>query len=470
MATAQPRPVPGQSQAPRRRILRIGVLLGGKIIEERLIRERTDVTLGQSAKNTFSIPLETLPRQWTLFGMENHQYQLRFTPQMDGRISDGGQVYPLETLKGHTAQHRGDHWVLPLSDQSRGKVQLGELTLLFQFVTEPPKQPRPMLPASVRGTFADRIDPRLAVILSISILAHFALALFAWFHDPSTAGGLADQAYNMTFKQQTYETNTFDMPVTTPEASGEPAAAKPAGGEDKKPSKQPAGGEKKPEGDAGKGDGRNSNDAVALQEEASRFADALFSDDEAGSGLSGDMSRRKPGTDLGQQLEDVKESGKQVAVGGGSGRGTRGDTGPRVGTGTGPKLGGPSGIDSAGGGRGEEKVPTGRIAVSDKQTFDESSLTPDAVLAKIMSAYMAGLKRCHKETLKKDPSARGKVVLKFTVNETGRVVSPSVKGFNDELDACIRGRVETWRFAEPRDKDGDATDATFQIALALQPE
>jgi hypothetical protein len=454
----------------RRRILRIGVLLGGKIIEERLVRERTDVTIGQSAKNTFSIPLESLPRQWTLFALENDNYQLRYTQQMDGRISDGGQIYPLDNLKNQTAQNRGDHWVLPLSDQSRGKVSIGELTLLFQFVTEPPKQPRPMLPASVRGTFADRIDPRLAVIMSISIILHFALALFAWFHDPRIGTGLADRAYNMTFTAQTYD-ESFQVPelptTDTGEAAGEP---KPAGGE-KAPDKKPAGGgDKKPAGGGKPDGGRDSNDAVALGEQAANFADALFSDDDGGSGLSGDMNRRKPGTDLGQQLNDVRESGKTVAVGGGSGRGTRGDGDPRTGTGKGPKIDGPSGPVSAGGGKGEEKVPSGRISVSEKQTFDESTLNADAVLAKIMSAYMAGLKRCHKEALKTDPNARGKVVLKFTVNESGRVVSPSAKGFDSTLDACIRGRMESWRFAEPKDKDGDPTDATFQIALAMQPE
>jgi hypothetical protein len=54
------------AHGPRPRILRIGVLLGGKIVEERLIRDRGDVTVGQSSKNTFSVPLEGLPREWTL--------------------------------------------------------------------------------------------------------------------------------------------------------------------------------------------------------------------------------------------------------------------------------------------------------------------------------------------------------------------------------------------------------------------
>ena len=90
------------AQAGRRRILRIGVLLGGKIVEERLIRGHDDVTIGQSSKNTFSIPLETLPRQWTIFGNENEGYVLKFLPKMDGRISDGeiGFVSALTSIFG----------------------------------------------------------------------------------------------------------------------------------------------------------------------------------------------------------------------------------------------------------------------------------------------------------------------------------------------------------------------------------
>ena len=62
---------PQQQQAPRQRILRIGILLGGKIVEERLIRERTSVSIGQSMKNTFSIPVEGLPLEFTLFALDD---------------------------------------------------------------------------------------------------------------------------------------------------------------------------------------------------------------------------------------------------------------------------------------------------------------------------------------------------------------------------------------------------------------
>ena len=105
-------------------------------------------------------------------------------------------------------------------------------------------------------------------------------------------------------------------------------------------------------------------------------------------------------------------------------------------------INGPGGTETAGGPK-EEKAPTGRIQVAEKQTFDDSSLTPDIVLAKIQSAYMAGIKRCYKEHLKKDASARGKVTLDLTVNETGRTTSGKANGFASEIDDCIsRSDVE----------------------------
>src|SRR5262245_16651145 len=115
MATAAPRtPQPQQAAGgSRRRILRIGILLNRTLVEERQMRERSEISIGQSAKNTFSIPLENLPRQFTMFQVEDGRYRLNFTPQMDGRISEGGQPMRLEDLRSKGAENRGDHYSWP---------------------------------------------------------------------------------------------------------------------------------------------------------------------------------------------------------------------------------------------------------------------------------------------------------------------------------------------------------------------
>ena len=38
-----------------------------------------------------------------------------------------------------------------------------------------------------------------------------------------------------------------------------------------------------------------------------------------------------------------------------------------------------------------------------------------------------------------------------------------------KLDSCISGQMSTWRFPIPRDKDGQPTDVSFHVALALRP-
>lgn len=457
-----------QSSGPRPRILRIGVLLGGKLVEERLIRDHKPVSIGQSMKNTFSIPVEGLPLEFTMFAIDNGKYTLRFLKKMDGRVSDGSAApQTLEALKGRGAS-AGDYYEAPLTEQARGKISLGDLTVLFQFVTEPPRQPKPMLPASVRGSFADRVDPRLSVILGISLIAHFSIVIIALLNDLETGDSIAERAYNLTFKPDVYQVDVAPPPEPTQVGS---AAGSAAGAEVKKPDapKNPTPG-KTPEKPGGDDGGRSAGTDVGMaEEEAMKFADLLTGEGADGTS-QGDMSSRRPGADLGQQIADVAEGGKSVDVGGGAGRGSRGDGDARVGTGSGPKIEGPGGTTSAGGGKGDEKVPTGRISVSDKQTFDESTLTPDVVLGKIQSAYMAGLKRCYKTFLAKDASARGKVKLDLTVNETGRTVSHKATGFAGEVDACIEGLMGSWRFPVPKDKDGETTEASFSITLQLVPD
>ncbi len=455
---------PQVANGPRPRILRIGVLLGGKIVEERLIRERGPVSIGQSMKNTFSIPVEGLPLELPLFALDDKgRYHLRFLNKMDGRLSAGDQVNTLEALKGRGATNHGDFWDYPLSDNARGKLTIGDLTILFQFVTEPPRQPKPMLPASVRGSFADRFDPRLSVILGASIIVHFAIVIIALTMDVEENNGLADRAYNLTFQQEEYKVD-IEQPKPVEQQQG--SAAGSAAAPEKKPAEKPS--TQKPAEKPSSGRDQSADVQLQQEENARAMADLLTGEGDNGTS-EGDMSKRRPGADLGQQIADVREGGKTVSVGGGAGHGPRGDGDPRVGTGKGPGIQGPGGTTTAGGPK-EEKAPTGRIQVAEKQTFDDSSLTPDIVLAKIQSAYMAGIKRCYKEHLKKDASARGKVTLDLTVNETGRTTSGKANGFANEIDDCISAQMSSWRFPIPKDKDGEPTEASFRIALQLVPD
>ncbi|HWN69851.1 MAG TPA: hypothetical protein VNM90_19550, partial [Haliangium sp.] len=201
----QPSQPPRRSGAPApasQRALRIGLVLGKEIVEEKLIRERTEITIGQSLKNTIHVPVHGLPRSWPLFRAEGGRYVLRFNEAMDGRVADGDEVHTFDALKGKRARRVDDAWVLPISEQSRGKIALGNMTLLFQFVDPPAPEPPIALPASIRGTFADRIDPVLSVVLAISLLLHFSVALYAYQRD-RVVRTRTTRIYNETFQRPT---------------------------------------------------------------------------------------------------------------------------------------------------------------------------------------------------------------------------------------------------------------------------
>ena len=127
MATqaAARQPVPSAPGA-KLKILRIGIIQGGRIVEERLVRKRENITIGQSAKNMFVVLSDALPRNWLLFEASGTGYVAHFSDGMDARIAVGNEIISLSQLKQTgKIQKRGAAWVLPLDERSRGKITLG---------------------------------------------------------------------------------------------------------------------------------------------------------------------------------------------------------------------------------------------------------------------------------------------------------------------------------------------------------
>ena len=303
------------------------------------MRAHGDITLGQSAKNTFSIPIEGVPRQFTMFRAEsNGTYRLHFTKQMDGRISDGGQPITLSELKERGAEHHGDSWSWSLPQTARGKIEIGDCALLFQFVAEPPSQPKPRLPASVRGSLGDRINVRLSAIVALSVLLHASVVGYAMFiEDPDRPNGIAERAYNLTFKADATTIEVVQPPVqpgaqataTTPlKVPEKKSSAAPVQRNQPAASSQAPGAASPEKIVAGK-----VTEAAVLREHAVAFAAALNSEDASDAGQFGTMAARAPGSDLGMQIQNIADGNRTVQVGAGSGRSTHGDADPRIGTG-----------------------------------------------------------------------------------------------------------------------------------------
>src|SRR3954453_301055 len=160
------------------KIMRIGIVQGGRIVEERLVRRRENISIGQSAKNMFVVPADALPKEWMLFQQTPRGYVAHFADAMDARIAVGNEVISLAQLKqaGKIKRH-GQSWVMLLDERSRGKITVGDMTILFQFVTPPPPQPRPPLPPSVPGSFASNLDWGFTSVAGLSFVPHVAFVL-----------------------------------------------------------------------------------------------------------------------------------------------------------------------------------------------------------------------------------------------------------------------------------------------------
>ena len=88
-------------------------------------------------------------------------------------------------------------------------------------------------------------------------------------------------------------------------------------------------------------------------------------------------------------------------------------------------------------------------------------LTPDAALARIEAVYRPGVQRCYQSRLKRDPRARGNVVVTFTVSEGGTLASAHAKGVHRSIEQCVERAMLRWSFPPPRE------EMTIRVALRL---
>lgn len=470
---------PQQRPVARVRSLRIGIILGKKIIEEKLFRKREKITVGQSATNTFCVPTRGLPKSFQLFTVENGSYYLNFTDNFDlieSRVAAEGSIQKLAEAKNRAQRGPTGAYRIKLPESARGKVVVGGLTLLFQFVNAPPLQPRPRLPASVRGTLADRVDPHLAIILLISLLFHGGLMFWAFFFADPFVGSKIERAHQ-EFQAESYREATiatFKVPTEPVEADetgeadqeGEKTAEKTP--TRARPKKGDGGGGDQKEAGGGGDDGAPSD--AAIDDAIADTAMLKMLTGGAGEGSTfGKMSETDQGAGLAAQIDDVKKSGSKVATTGGAGkRRGRGSSSGKIGTGKGPGVKGIKEGDVKGTGTKKETKISSRVKF-DVDDIDMTSLDPDAVARKIRSRYLGAIKRCHERALKRDPKIGGRIDLQFTVSISGKVTKSRVKrGFDAEVDSCVLKLSRKWRFAAPKDDDGNPTSATFVIPLVLK--
>ena len=457
MSATQPKP----ANPPA---LRLAIVLSGTVVAEQIVRDHRPFSIGQAARASVQLPLSSLPRAWDLLTLTTDGLRLRLAPGMDARVSVGDEVWTRATCDARGTVANGVTTVtLPLA--AHGRIELGEVRVLFQGVRMPARAPVPALPRALRGSLADRIDGRIAALAAASLVVHVGLMVAASLNDPPGDATMAERATEQ-YRDDTVaiidaSDPIFDLTPPTSDPEPEPGAATKPSTPEPGPSKPSTpstpstkpGPSREPTIDDPSGD-------------ATRMADLLFASDGDSGRLVGDLAARKPGTDLAQQLDEVKNGNQTASIGNQTDR-VRPDGTPQIGTvqepGTPTKDPGLDKID-----KGDELVPPGRIKpVPGPRPTGEPPV--DAIIRKISTTYMGGLQRCYKKSLAGDATLAGKVSLTFTVTDRGALTDGNAAGVESELAGCIEGLMSKWTFTPVKDGDGDATDVDVKLGLALTP-
>jgi len=433
-----PSPNTRQPRDSRRRLLRVGIFHAKRIVEERLVSGTAAVTIGTSPRATFIVPWDGVPHRWRLFEQRGGRRYLRLGARMSARIAaaSGGNV------ANYDGDGAGADQPIPLADDARGKITVGDTTVLFQVLRPPAPQPRPRLPFSLQRRATDGIERGFVAVLAATLVLHVAVVVYLrqveWPRRPSIEE-VPDRFISHLVR--TPRPATPAAPATVATARPTPAAPStprphvpPAPAPATRPG-GPSAGERKAIIEA---QVRNIGLIPLLTARAadgtSPIADVL---------ASGAVDRP-----LDEAMKDIGGIG---VAGLNPLPGLTPSSGKlRVGTVDPLNLGSRVAPPTATGPAGGERSVASRVVVA-PPVLESGKADLDAIVRDIRGRRKA-IAACYERALKLNPALAGKLVVRFSIASAGTVVAVAVD--EDTLGAadvagCVRGLIARWRFAPP---------------------
>jgi hypothetical protein len=434
-------------------------------------------TIGESHGASFHVPPAGLPdgAAFPLVRGSDHEFALNFTQQMQGEVTFDGQSIPLgQLVSSGRAGSQGSSYTFPLPPGANCRVKYNDLTFFVNSVA----------PGAVIKGGSDTDKPfwfyngaSFAVIGSLLVLTHLI---------PNEAGELS--------LDEMSEENRFVGYLNAPDKPPEEEEPPP---EDQENSDEEAGGtgqrHKGEEGKMGKPTSKSKSglyamkgpkDAIpqmarnfdpemaarnagilgVMQQQSGHFLASPYGGAFAVGNDDGDVWGGLTGTEVGEAYGvgglGLVGTGRG---GGGTGEGTIGlgntgliGKGGGGGTGSGYGRGGGAGF----GGRGT-RVPTVRQAKAEVQ----GALDKD-IIRRIVRAHINEVRYCYNQALARDPNAKGRVAVQFTIGGTGKVPSAVVQEStlkDAAVGNCIAQSVKRWTFPKP--EGGGSVIVTYPFVL-----
>lgn len=447
------------------KILRVGVIHNGRILDEQVFRKAETIFIGDSEKSHFVVPSSSLPSKFPIFYFKSGRYELVVMENMTGKVFLKGKVIEIEeVVKKGMLKKRGNAHILPLSQDSRGKVMVGSAIVLFQFIIPPPKPPKLKLPKSIRGSWTQHIDWPFVSIQSVLMV--FGYLFFGVYlmglpePEPIQLNDISNR-FAKLIAPDIEELKAIDENKDALEDLNATGAVSV-----KREEKQESSGPKKPV---------KPRDAATIQKEESiRVAEMqkkvagrgllkmIGSVGEGGQGgfISDVLGDGGKDRDIDTALSGVKQIGEATSS---SQRSRKGDAGATE----------TAKIDNlnvkASDGKIEikgraEKAVVGRASVGSAAEVDGQ--IDSKSMNKILRGSGAAIKRCYDKALLLNPTLKGKVALSIMINTQGRVEAADVieDTIGDKsVSSCIQGVVSRLRFPKP---DGGPVSFVFPVTFA----
>ncbi|RKG63132.1 TonB family protein [Corallococcus sp. CA054B] len=424
----------------RPKLLRVGVIQDGRIVEEHHLLHDS-VTIGDDARNTIVMPpSEARPPRFKVLENRGQQFHLIIDEHMQGRVNLGSSDVDFDALRsqGLATRRADDTFDLPLQESARGKVDLPDATLFFHFIPAPAEGSKPTLPPELKASPWRTVDRVFfGILLSMLVLYVLSVALIVAQPAPVEAEVELDQLEDR-----------FVRAIIPPQPPKKDEKPKDAPGPEKK-QEEPKTAQKKPAS-------TDPTPAPANSEERRQQVEARV----AGTGLLKLLGGKGPGG--GDAIADVLGSsgsganvadalagataGSALTAGSGGGNGIANPQGD-----TGGKMAGIGATQTSGAG----SVNTGqKQAVKVPQVADsvpevDSSEVKPKELARHIQSRKASIQRCYENGLKRDPSLKGKVMIRFDLTPQGRVSNVEVEEStlrSDEVINCIKTTMRAWTF------------------------
>lgn len=467
-----------QKVATGPKVLRIGVMQGTRMSEERIIRDRGTVSVGTTERNTFTVASSELPSTYELFSMVGGQYLLNFSEKMEGQLALPEGIKKLNDLRNSPNVKRGPTgWQVPLAETSRGKIQMGGVTFLFQFVVPPPPQPKPQLPAAIRAGWVKNIDWTYnACFSAFLVLAIASIAYVEYVYDPIVDDELSLDDSRLVRLLATPP--PVEEPEPTPQdtnAADQAAAAAPTPAE--RPRPQPTAAEREAQRTAA-AERRSEAAAAAANRAVDAALNALNNNAEfaaltAVNGANGSAqdALQNGGLMTGTAADLANVGGVSTASGAVGVR--RGSMASAGGNGLGGRQLGQGGTVAGGGdniGSGQEIVRE-RVIRGDANmgsgdtTGGEGNVDANAV-ARIIRGQLGGIRSCYERELRNNPTLSGRLEMSFTIGASGRITSISAGGplasSSPPVGSCVSSRLRGLVFPAP---EGGSVEFSFPFTF-----